>query len=258
MKKPGGIPSLTRLRHDGDFPPLDAAWGANDPMPGLLAVGGLLDVPTLLKAYCSGVFPWFSEGDPLLWWSPDPRMVLQTANFRLHRSLRKRIQQCLATPGFEVRFNSDFSAVVQACATQSRKGQSGTWIVDEMVQAYTELHAAGHAHSVETWIDGQLVGGLYAVQIGNMVFGESMFSRADDASKIALAALVAFCRHHGIAWIDCQQNTQHLAFMGAAIVSRASFASHVRTAVQGVAPTWKFNPLYWNEVLKSPPQFAQP
>lgn len=258
MKKPGGIPFLTRLRPGGDFPALDTAWGVSDPMPGLLAVGGALDVPTLLKAYCSGVFPWFSEGDPLLWWSPDPRMVLQTANFRLHRSLRKRIAQSLAMPGFEVRFDSVFSAVIQACAAQSRKGQNGTWILDEMVQAYTALHAAGHAHSVETWMDGQLVGGLYAVQIGSMVFGESMFSRADDASKIALSALVAFCRHHGIAWVDCQQNTPHLAFMGADTVSRAHFASHVRMAVQGVAPAWKFDRLYWKALFKSTPQLALP
>lgn len=249
MQKPTLARPLTKLCPGEDFPPLDAAWGVDDPMPGLLAVGGRLDVPTLQKAYSQGVFPWFGEGEPLLWWSPEPRMVLQTANFRLHRSLRKRTLQALAMPGFEIRFDSDFAAVINACARQSRTGQSGTWIVQDMVHAYTQLHHAGYAHSVEVWLGRQLIGGLYAVQIGGMVFGESMFTHATDASKIALAALVAFCRVHEIAWIDCQQNTRHLAFMGAAEVSRTLFAQHVKTAVLKPTAPWQFDPKYWDAVL---------
>jgi len=249
MQKPLAIRTLARLQNGSDFPALNAAWGADDPLPGLLAIGGVLDVPTLIKAYSRGIFPWFSEGDPLLWWSPDPRMVLQVENFRLHRSLRKSITHALAMPGFELRFDSDFAAVIAACANQCRNGQNGTWIVNSMVDAYTALHFAGYAHSVETWVDGRLLGGLYAVRLGRMVFGESMFSHASNASKIALSALVAYCRVHEIAWVDCQQNTQHLAFMGAGEISRASFAKHVGTAVLQSAAQWRFDPKYWDAIF---------
>ena len=245
--------ALPWLEADEGFPDLSSAWGANDPAPGLLAAGGALEVDNLLRAYGAGVFPWFSEGQPILWWSPDPRMVLRTENFRLHRSLRKTLQNFIRTPGAEIRFDHDFRAVISACSGAARPGQDGTWILPDMVDAYTRLHVAGHAHSVETWIDGELVGGLYCVNIGGAVFGESMFARRTDASKIALSALVAFCRHHGIAAIDCQQNTRHLASMGAAEVARADFVQEVQSAVKKPSPSWKYLPVYWQALLPGPP-----
>ncbi len=232
-----------------DFPPLDAAWGASDPAPGLLAAGGALDVPTLLRAYSLGIFPWFSPGQPVLWWSPDPRMALRPRQFRLHRSLRKTLLRFSADAKCEIRFDSAFDRVIEACAGAPRAGQSGTWIVPDMVRAYLALHRAGHAHSVEAWIDGELAGGLYCVALGRMVFGESMFAHARDASKIALAALVAFCLAHGIEMIDCQQNTGHLASLGAMEISRAEFAAHLGENVVEAAPAWRFDALYWRQIL---------
>ena len=244
-------PPLPWLAPGQAFPPLEATWGDADPAPGLLAMGETLDVATLLRAYAQGIFPWFSPGQPVLWWSPDPRMVLQTQHFKLHRSLRKRLLQFRSDPGCEIRFDSAFKAVIRACAGKPRAGQNGTWIVPDMVQAYCELQRAGHAHSVETWIDGELVGGLYCVNLGRMVFGESMFAHQTDASKIALAALVAFCRECGIRMIDCQQNTGHLASLGAAEISRTEFAAHLGQTVAKTAPDWKFKSLYWNQLLST-------
>ena len=231
------------------FPPLESAWGHQDPAPGLLAAGAALDVPTLVQAYSQGIFPWFSLGQPVLWWSPDPRMVLQTQNFKLHRSLRKSLIHFLDDPRCEIRFDSTFEGVIKACASKPRAGQPGTWIVPDMVRAYSALHRAGHAHSVETWKEGELTGGLYCVNLGRMVFGESMFAHRTDASKIALAALLAFCRAHHIPMIDCQQNTRHLASLGAAEISRTEFASHLGQNVGKTAPAWRFDPVYWNQIL---------
>jgi len=231
------------------FPPLDEAWSDHDPAPGLLAAGAVLDVPTLVQAYSRGIFPWFSLGQPPLWWSPNPRMVLQTGHFRLHHSLRKTLARFQVQPGCELRFDSAFESVINACAGKPRAGQPGTWIVPDMVQAYTSLHRAGHAHSVETWVDGELAGGLYCVNLGRMVFGESMFAHRTDASKIALAALVAFCRAHEIAMIDCQQNTRHLASLGAGEISREEFVTHLARNVSKTAPVWEFKPVYWNQLL---------
>jgi leucyl/phenylalanyl-tRNA--protein transferase len=173
-----------------------SAWGAEDPVPGLLAAGGSLDVATLRNAYGKAVFPWFSEGQPILWWSPQPRMALAPSAFRLHRSMRKSLQSFRSASNCEIRIDHDFEAVIRACATASRKGQDGTWIVDSMIDAYVTLHRAGSAHSVETWIDGELAGGLYCVALGHAIFGESMFAHRTDASKTALAALVCICLHH--------------------------------------------------------------
>ena len=231
------------------LPDAASAWGESDPVPGLLAAGGGLDVASLLQAYSHGIFPWFSEGQPILWWSPDPRMVLETGRFRLHRSLRKTLQRFAADPECEIRIDHGFETVIRACSQAPRIGQTGTWILPEMVQAYTALHRAGLAHSVETWIGGKLAGGLYCVGIGRAVFGESMFARRPDASKIALAALVAFCRRHGIAMIDCQQNTSHLASLGAREMPRARFLSHVAGARHLPGPLWRFDPVYWSELL---------
>ena len=235
------------------FPPPARSWGPDSPAPGLLAAGGSLDVDRLRSAYAHGIFPWFSSGQPILWWSPDPRMVLHVQEFRLHRSLRKTLQRFRATPGCEVRIDSDFAAVIRACAQTPRAGQSGTWIVPPMVAAYEALHAAGHAHSVETWVDGRLVGGLYCIAIGRAVFGESMFAHATDASKIALAALVGLCRHQGVALLDCQQNTPHLASLGARAVARAGFLRHVQAAREQPPCDWRFQSVYWDALLDANP-----
>ena len=244
--------ALPLLRPGDPFPPLAGALPLHSAAPGLLAVGGVLDVPTLVAAYSSTIFPWFSEGEPILWWSPDPRMVLQVQQFRLHRSLRKTLQGLLLQGRLEVRMDTAFTSVIGACAEAPRRGQDGTWILPEMVAAYTALHQAGFAHSVETWIDGELVGGLYCVAVGRAVFGESMFARRTDASKIALAALVAFCRQHGIPQVDCQQNTGHLATLGAAEMPRQAFLEVVQAQQTAPAPRWTFEPLYWKQVLASP------
>jgi len=245
------LPPLPWLEPRQAFPPTSRAWGEGSPAPGLLAAGGVLDVETLRRAYSQGIFPWYSEGQPTLWWSPDPRMVLAVANFRLHPSLKKRIRQFCQTPGCEVRIDSAFEQVIQACSSSARAGQSGTWIVPDMRIAYGKLHRAGFAHSVETWVDGNLVGGLYCVALGKAVFGESMFSRASDASKIALAALVGFCRHHGIGQIDCQQNTPHLASLGAGEISRDLFLKCVAAGLAQAGPTWEFDRQFWQQLLPS-------
>ena len=240
------------------FPAVSSAWGHGDPAPGLLAAGGVLDVPTLLQAYGKGIFPWFSEGQPTLWWSPDPRMTLRTDQFKLHRSLRKTIQNFVKNSACEIRFDTAFADVINACASKPRDGQPGTWILPEIIDAYGALHAAGHAHSVETWVDGELVGGLYGVNLGGMMFGESMFAHATDASKIALGALVAFCRAQGIKMIDCQQNTAHLASMGASEISRDAFMAHIAANITRPAPVWQFDPVYWQQLWPTstarPPQ----
>ncbi len=236
------------------LPAAASAWGDGDPVPGLLAAGGSLDVASLRQAYANGIFPWFSDGQPILWWSPDPRMVLETDRFKLHRSLRKVLLRFIATEGCEIRIDHDFVTVISNCSQAPRNGQTGTWILPEMVRAYAALHRAGHAHSVETWIDGQLVGGLYCVAIGRAVFGESMFARRPDTSKIALAALVCFCLQHGIAMIDCQQNTAHLASLGAREIPRERFVSHVAHArIEPGPPAWRFEPVYWNQLLSARP-----
>ena len=231
------------------FPPPEQAWGTGDPIPGLLAAGGVLDVPTLRRAYAEGIFPWYSADQPILWWSPDPRMVLRTHHFRLHPSLRKEIRTGLRSGRLEVKVDTVFEQVIQACAHTPRAGQSGTWIVPDMVHAYTALHHAGHAHSVETWWEGRLVGGLYCVNLGRMVFGESMFSHRSNASKMALAGLIACCKAWGVQAIDCQQNTAHLSSLGASEEPRSRFLLTVREAIREPAPTWRFDPLYWNALL---------
>jgi leucyl/phenylalanyl-tRNA---protein transferase len=244
---------LPWLEPGDPFPDTCTAWDADQPAPGLLAAGGMLDVDSLQRAYSAGIFPWFSEGQPILWWSTDPRMVLFPGEFKLHRSLRKTLVRFAADPRCEVRIDSAFDDVIRACATSPREGQAGTWIVPAMVRAYRDFHAAGFAHSVETWVDGKLVGGLYFVAIGRAVFGESMFTRVPDASKIALAALVALCRHHGVVMIDCQQNTSHLASLGARTIPRAQFVATVASQRYHPPITWQFNPVYWREHLLPKP-----
>ena len=244
---------LPWLQAGEPFPSPETAWTQDDPAPGLLAASATLDTETLISAYTQGIFPWFSDGQPVLWWSPNPRMVLQCKNFKLHRSLRKRLVRFLADPGSEIRIDHNFDQVIRACASQPRDGQAGTWIVEEMVEAYSHLHRKGHAHSVETWINGRLVGGLYCVNLGRMVFGESMFSHVTDASKIALSALVAFCRVHDMAMIDCQQNTQHLATLGAAEIPRTDFINNLKKPLHSTSPRWTFSPSYWQWLMSENP-----
>lgn len=248
--------ALPTLAPGQPFPPIDQAWGPKSPASGLLAMGGQLDVATLLNAYSHGIFPWFSEGQPTLWWSPDPRMTLEVAKFRLHRSLKQVLSRFRQSQDCAVRIDTAFEQTIRSCATSPRGGDAnapaGTWILPEMVDAYCALHQAGFAHSVETWVGGELAGGLYCVAIGKAVFGESMFSRKTDASKIALAALVAFCRANQISLIDCQQNTGHLASLGAGEITRAGFAKHINVAAALPGPKWHFDNLYWNQLLPEP------
>jgi leucyl/phenylalanyl-tRNA--protein transferase len=198
--------------------PFPAVERALDEPNGLLAAGTDLSLPRLIQAYESGIFPWYSEGQPVLWWSPDPRMVLFPPELKISRSLRKR----LARDDYEVRADTAFEEVIRACAAP-RPGHEGTWITEDMVDAYTLLHHAGHAHSVETWIGGELAGGLYGVALGRMYYGESMFSLKPDASKIALAHLVRQLERWSCGMIDCQMKTAHLARFGAREIPRAEF-----------------------------------
>lgn len=237
------------LDPESPLPAPESAQKIGSTLAGLVAAGGGLSVKRLCEAYTQGMFPWFSDGQPVLWWSPDPRMVLKTNNFKLHRSLRKTLQAFAAHPTCELRMDSAFEQVIRQCAQSPRKGQDGTWIVDDMVEAYIALHQAGFAHSVETWMQGKLVGGLYCVSVGDTLFGESMFANETDASKIALAGLVAFARSQGITWIDCQQNTRHLASLGAQEIPRAQFLEWVSKAPKDTHRSWRFEASTWDFVL---------
>jgi len=200
---------------------------------GLLAVGGDLSLRRLLLAYCMGIFPWYSEGEPILWWSPDPRLILEPGQIIISRSLRRVLKKSI----FQITMDRDFAAVIQGCAAAARRGEPGTWIVDDMITAYTRLHAAGFAHSVETWHEGKLVGGLYGISIGSAFFGESMFSQVSDASKAALAYLAAALRQWGMGLIDCQITTEHLLSMGAREVPRAEFLDRLSQALRAETRT---------------------
>ena len=216
------------LRTGASFPPLDAALG--DPN-GLLAAGGDLSPDRLLAAYRHGIFPWYNEGQPILWWSPDPRMVLFVDEIRISRSLRKVVKR----QRFELRADTAFQAVMEGCA-EPRYGQSGTWISPPVIDAYTRLHRMGYAHSVEAWRDGRLAGGLYGIAIGRMFFGESMVAREADASKVALVHLAAIMKRRGMPLIDCQQETPHLGRFGARPISRREFAEWLARLVESPQP----------------------
>lgn len=193
---------------------------------GLLAVGGDLRPERLVAAYTNGIFPWFSPGDPYLWFSPDPRMVLYPSRFKRSESLNRVIR----SGQFELRVDTAFATVIRRCATAPRRGQDGTWITEEMQTAYLELHKMGLAHSFESYRDGKLVGGLYGVSLGGAFFGESMFHEQRDASKVALACLVEFAIDHEFAFIDAQQPTAHLKSLGAQEISRTRFLKELRAA----------------------------
>jgi leucyl/phenylalanyl-tRNA---protein transferase len=206
------------------FPPVEDAL--KDPN-GLLAASDTLDAERLIEAYRQGIFPWYSPGQPVLWWSPDPRMVLEPQAFTLHKSLLK----VLRNKTYEVRCDSAFADVMRACAATPRDGQHGTWITEEVIESYCALHARGLAHSVETWIDGELVGGLYGVALGRMFYGESMFAHVTDASKVAFAHLIFFLQKNGCGMIDCQMKTDHLQSLGACEIPRSAFLRRLRTLI---------------------------
>jgi leucyl/phenylalanyl-tRNA--protein transferase len=214
---------IFRLVDDLVFPPPDYA----DPS-GLLAVGGDLSSERLLEAYRAGIFPWYSDDQPILWWSPDPRFVLELDEFKLSRSLGKTLRRKV----FQVTFDRVFDEVIAACASVPREGQSGTWITPEMQEAYVNLHGLGYAHSVETWLNGELVGGLYGVSLGKAFFGESMFHRKADASKAALATLVQKLKSWDFQFIDSQMTTEHMARLGAREVPRRIFLKRLKSALR--------------------------
>jgi leucyl/phenylalanyl-tRNA--protein transferase len=237
------------LGADDPFPPVERALGAASGAPGLLAASGDLLPSRLIDAYRRGIFPWYSDGQPVLWWSPDPRMILRPAEFKLSPSLRKTLKRVLRDDAWEIRVDDDFAAVMRACAQAPRRGQRGTWITADVVEAYSSLHRVGDAHSIETWFEGQRVGGLYGVSFGRMFFGESMFAEVTDASKMALAALVGHLRRHEIEMIDCQQNTSHLASLGGREIARKAFVAHVRASVDAPPIPWRFDKTALLEVV---------
>lgn len=213
------------------LPPTTEALRSPD---GLLAVGGALSTDWLLHAYRRGVFPWYSPGQPILWWAPDPRTVLFPAEFRRSRSLARSMRN----RGYVTRIDTAFDEVVRRCA-EPRGPDQGTWITIEMTQAYLDLHRLGHAHSIETWCDGRLVGGLYGVGLGRVFYGESMFARERDASKVALARLVDECRARGIVMIDCQMDTAHLASLGARPIPRDEFEQLLAAHADPATNVWQ-------------------
>jgi leucyl/phenylalanyl-tRNA---protein transferase len=213
---------IFRLREDPIFPSPDYA----DPT-GLLAVGGDLSSERLLEAYRLGIFPWYSDDQPILWWSPDPRLVLQLGDFKVSRSLRKTLKNGV----FRVTLDHAFEEVIRACSSIPREGQSGTWITKEMKEAYIDLHGLGYAHSVESWFGEKLAGGLYGVSLGRAFFGESMFHLKADASKVALATLVEKLKRWNFDFIDSQMTTEHMLRLGAKELPRRIFLKRLQSAL---------------------------
>ena len=212
-------------------------------VPGLIAVSERIYPNQLLRAYQLGIFPWYSDEQPVLWWSPDPRMVLKPTDFHCSESLQKSIRHFCHDAQSELLVDTDFGAVIRSCATSARKDQDGTWITHEIMDAYTSIHEQGYAHSIAVMENGVMIGGLYCVAIGAMVYGESMFSRKPNASKIALAALSAWCIQNQVAMIDCQQETSHLRSMGAKPIPRLDFLRQLQVSINqsNIVHSWKFN-----------------
>lgn len=246
INAPARLTWLDPRRADQPFP--DPALALPEPN-GLLAVGGDLSSVRLLNAYRSGIFPWFNPDEPILWWSPDPRCVLIPGRLRLSHSLAKRQRQA----HFAISFDRVFGQVIEACAG-SRKGARGTWLGPDMRRAYLQLHAQGHAHSVEVWRQGQLIGGLYGLAIGGGFFGESMFSRETDASKLALAALSAQLGDWGYGLIDAQVTSPHLLSLGAMTLPRAEFLRRLAAALkQPARGDWQFSAAHFGDPAQLPP-----
>jgi leucyl/phenylalanyl-tRNA--protein transferase len=227
-------PPLAWVDERAQFPPVEQAMAEPN---GLLAASLALTPQMVENAYRRGIFPWYGENQPVLWWSPNPRMVLVPDEFKCSRSLAKTIRKWSRDPAVSIRLNHAFDRVMQACAAP-RDAEGGTWITSPVIAAYGALHRRGIAHSVETWIDGRLVGGLYGVGIGAMFYGESMFARVPDASKVALAHLVAFLQRAGGRLIDCQQNTRHLASLGGHEIARRDFCERLVELIQQPGPDW--------------------
>lgn len=213
---------IYQLSNQPAFPPVQFAESS-----GLIAIGGALTVPWLLEAYRNGIYPWFNEGDPILWWSPDPRLVLHPSEIHVSRRLARTIK----SGKFEITYDKVFIEVISECAAPSGPDRDATWITRDMYEAYCDLHRAGHAHSVETWCEGELVGGLYGVAIGAAFFGESMFTRESDASKVALVALARQLEAWNFDLIDCQMTTRHLMSMGAKEIPREGFIRILQRSV---------------------------
>lgn len=205
------------------FPPVSRASSE-----GIVAIGGDLSEQRLLLAYQSGIFPWFSEGEPIIWWSPDPRFVLYPSQIKVSKSM----QQLFRKQVFEVTFDKDFEQVILNCKEIKREGQRGTWITDEMVEAYCRLHRKGFAHSVEVWQEHTLVGGLYGLSLGNCFFGESMFTKVSNASKYGFITLTKRLEQKGFSFIDCQVHTEHLESLGATFISRKNFLHQLQEALK--------------------------
>jgi len=219
------------------FPP------QNDAEPeGLLAIGGDLSMERLLSAYQQGIFPWYEDGQPILWWSPDPRLIIEPKNFKVSRSLRKVLKKQI----FQVKTDTAFSQVIEACGGPRRSGQ-GTWITEDIKDAYTQLHELGYAHSVESWYEEELVGGLYGIFMGKCFFGESMFAKKTDASKVAFASLVTQMKDWGVDMIDCQVTSDHLLSLGAHEIPRQEFLQRLKFAIQRQTPPkkWSFGAPEW-------------
>ena len=216
---------VASIEDDCAFPPLSLALKEPN---GLIAIGGDLSLKRLLEAYQHGIFPWFSEGEPIMWWSPNPRMVLLPDDLKIAKSLQKTLKN----KPFEVRFNTAFREVMQACSNTRRDGQAGTWITDDIINGYCALHEAGYAISAECWLNNQLVGGCYGVKIGDMFYGESMFHHVTDASKVAFVALVQKLKSEGVGMIDCQMKTDHLASLGAKEMPRDDFISKLSVLIK--------------------------
>ncbi|MDX1351809.1 MAG: leucyl/phenylalanyl-tRNA--protein transferase [Thiomicrorhabdus sp.] len=239
------------------FPPSRLAMKDPD---GLLAVGGDLTPEWLLMAYSRGIFPWFNPGEPFLWWTPNPRSVLWVDQVKISKSLRKTINKLTRSNALKVTFDKDFESVIRACSEVPREGQNGTWITDEMLSAYSQLHHSGHAHSVEVWFQDQLVGGLYGVAIGKMFYGESMFAKMSDTSKIALVALALQLKQWGFKLIDTQIETPHLNSLGAKLISRELFETSIAelTQIPFPAEKWTLNPKWTEWVQQHIQEQTQP
>jgi leucyl/phenylalanyl-tRNA--protein transferase len=237
---------MSQIAWLGPHDPFPNPLLAADPdpsVPGLIAVSERIYPGQLSRAYQLGIFPWYSDNQPVLWWSPDPRMVLKPSAFKCSDSLKKCIRLFYQDANAQVQVDMDFGGVIRACATSERKDQDGTWITHEIMDAYTALHEQGHAHSIAVMEQDQLIGGLYCVSFGGMVFGESMFSRKPGSSKIALAALSAWCLQNGIAMIDCQQETAHLSSLGATPIPRKEFLEALQISLNQtkIEASWTFD-----------------
>lgn len=234
--------TLAFIDHPESFPGTGNAFKQPN---GLLAVSAEIDASWLKVAYSKGIFPWYNPEEPVLWWSPNPRSVLYLDEFKLHRSLRKAVKKTAQDNSHTITLNNNFEAVIRACS-EPRPYANSTWISEDIIKSYCQLHQEGFAHSVEYQIQNELVGGLYCVSIGKMVFGESMFSKQTDTSKIAFSFFVNWLKSKQVKLIDCQQSTNHLNFLGAKTITRSTFESELLTQIKQPKINWQPKTLHWN------------